>query len=51
MEREHIAAVLQDVDGNMTVAAQRLGIARASLYRKVRAHDIERPSASEPEEI
>jgi len=50
MEREHIVAVLEAVEDNMTVAAQRLGIARASLYRKVRAHGIERPSGTEPDE-
>ncbi|HEU0031993.1 MAG TPA: response regulator [Kofleriaceae bacterium] len=36
IEWEHIARVLADCDGNITLAARRLGIYRSSLQRKLR---------------
>jgi two-component system response regulator RegA len=38
IEWEHIARVLADCDGNITLAARRLGIYRSSLQRKLRKH-------------
>jgi two-component system response regulator RegA len=35
-EREHIERVLADVGGNISRAAQRLGIYRSSLQRRLR---------------
>src|SRR5690606_25745196 len=35
-EREHIARVLADCRGNITIAARRLGIYRSSLQRRLR---------------
>ncbi len=45
VERDHIALVLAELHGNVTIAAQHLGIARASLYRKMREYGIARPGA------
>lgn len=42
VERAHIAAVLGELQGNVTLAAKHLGIARASLYRKMREYGIQR---------
>ena len=38
IEWEHIARTLQDYDGNITHAAQALGVFRQSLQRKIRKH-------------
>jgi two-component system response regulator RegA len=38
IEWEHIARTLQDYDGNITRAAESLGIFRQSLQRKIRKH-------------
>ena len=46
VERAHILAVLDELQGNVSVAAQRLGIARASLYRKLREYGIARASGT-----
>jgi len=35
-EDELIRAALREVDGNVTSAAQRLGISRATMYRKLK---------------
>jgi DNA-binding NtrC family response regulator len=35
-EREHISAVLADVDGRIEEAARRLGVARSTLFDKMR---------------
>lgn len=35
LEREHIREVIQHASGNKTLAAQLLGIDRATLYRKL----------------
>ena len=47
VEREHVTAVLEETRWNMRLAAKRLGIARASLYRKVSAYGLVRPAAGE----
>jgi DNA-binding NtrC family response regulator len=47
MESAELAAVqraLSSVDGNMTAAAQLLGIGRTTLYRKLRRYDKEVPA-------
>lgn len=41
--REHVRAVLEAHDWNMTRAARSLGIDRRTLYRKVRAWRWKRP--------
>lgn len=38
IEWEHISRTLQDYDGNITQAAQALGVFRQSLQRKIRRH-------------
>jgi two-component system response regulator RegA len=38
IEWEHITRVLADCDGNVSMAARRLGIYRSSLQRKLRRH-------------
>jgi DNA-binding NtrC family response regulator len=35
-QRKHIAGQIKQAGGNMTIAAERLGIDRANLYRKMR---------------
>lgn len=46
VERDHIVALLDATQWNVRVAAQRLGIARASLYRKLSEHGLVRPTRS-----
>jgi two-component system, NtrC family, response regulator HydG len=41
VERDHLAHVLAAVDGNISAAAQTLGMARATVYRKLREHGID----------
>ena len=41
MEKEHIAAVLNAVEGNVTSAAKILNIGRNTLYRKLEKYQIE----------
>ncbi|BCZ46468.1 sigma-54-dependent Fis family transcriptional regulator [Clostridium gelidum] len=41
MEKQHIIKVLQDVKGNMTLAANILEIGRNTLYRKIEKFDID----------
>lgn len=43
-EREAIVEALRHVGGNVTEAARRLGIGRATLYRKLTRYEIERSS-------
>jgi transcriptional regulator of acetoin/glycerol metabolism len=43
MERDHIARVLGDVDGNKLAAARRLGISRRTLYRRLQRHGLMGP--------
>jgi transcriptional regulator with PAS, ATPase and Fis domain len=40
MEINHIRSVLQQSDGNVMKAAKVLGIARSSLWRKMKKYDI-----------
>lgn len=40
LEKEHILAVLEEVNGNRNLAAKRLGIHRATLFRKLKALGI-----------
>jgi DNA-binding NtrC family response regulator len=40
LEREHIIRVLGEVRGNKRVAAQRLGISRRTLYRRLERHGL-----------
>ena len=40
IEREHIRKVIEQHDGNMTLAAKALGISRQTLYRKMKHHDL-----------
>ena len=42
VERRHIAVVLRAVGGNKVQAARKLGIDRATLYRKLERLDLER---------
>ncbi|MEK7389892.1 MAG: sigma-54 dependent transcriptional regulator, partial [Elusimicrobiota bacterium] len=42
-ERRHVRQVLEDCDGNQAEAAKRLGVARNTLWRKLRAYGIQPP--------
>jgi two-component system nitrogen regulation response regulator NtrX len=42
-EREYIQRRLREVNGNITHAAERLGIERSNLHRKMKAYGIEVP--------
>jgi DNA-binding NtrC family response regulator len=42
MEKIHIARVLEDSGGNVTLAAKVLGIDRATLYNKLRRYELRR---------
>ncbi len=42
-EREYIQRRLREVNGNITHAAERLGIERSNLHRKMKAYGIEAP--------
>jgi DNA-binding NtrC family response regulator len=39
-ERQHIRAVLADVDNRIEEAAKRLGVSRSTLFEKIRKLDI-----------
>jgi len=43
MEKQHITEVIKEVNGNMTLAAKILDIARSSLYRKIEKYNIDCP--------
>ncbi len=40
VERDAIVAALRECDGNRVAAAQRVGMSRSSLYRKIKAYGI-----------
>ncbi len=40
VERAHIARVLEDLKGNVSLSARRLGISRTTLWRKMKQHGI-----------
>jgi transcriptional regulator of acetoin/glycerol metabolism len=42
LEKEHIARVLRECDGNVTLTAKVLGIDRATLYNKLRRYELRR---------
>lgn len=42
MERDHVRRVLQQCDGNVSKAAQSLGIDRATLYNKIKKYNLPR---------
>ena len=43
VERDHIVRVLGELRGNKRAAAERLGISRRTLYRRLERHDLLRP--------
>lgn len=43
MEKHHITEVIKGVNGNLSLAAKILDIARSSLYRKIEKYNIECP--------
>jgi transcriptional regulator of acetoin/glycerol metabolism len=45
VERAHIERVLEDLDGNVSLAARRLGISRTTLWRKMKHHELTSPKA------
>ena len=45
LEREYIEKILADEDGNKTRAAQRLGLDRKTLYRKLEEYARDRGEA------
>ncbi|MEZ4404279.1 MAG: helix-turn-helix domain-containing protein, partial [Kofleriaceae bacterium] len=52
LEREYIERVLEDEGGNKTRAAQRLGLDRKTLYRKLEEYAkaaLPRPGTGDPE--
>jgi DNA-binding NtrC family response regulator len=48
VERDYITAVLRATGGNRSKAAAMLGIGPATLYRKLKAYDLDRPPATAP---
>ena len=48
-ERRLIARVLEDVGGNVTQAAERLGIGRTALHRKIRTLGVRRDGGNSPD--
>jgi len=39
-ERDHIILVLKEAQGNISKAAKTLGVARTTVYRKLKEHGI-----------
>lgn len=50
LEREYIEYVLEATRWRIDVAARRLGIARSSLYNKIKRYELERPESELPVE-
>ena len=42
LEKDHVARVLRDCEGNVTQAAKVLGIDRATLYNKLKRYGLRR---------
>ncbi|MFN8133964.1 MAG: helix-turn-helix domain-containing protein [Bacteroidales bacterium] len=40
MEKQFIAGVLQKVEGNLSLAAQKLGVTRQTLYNKIKKYGL-----------
>jgi len=51
VERHHIARVLQDSGGNISLAARTLGIDRATLYNKMRKYQLRKDGEHEQDEL
>ncbi|RPJ62798.1 MAG: sigma-54-dependent Fis family transcriptional regulator, partial [Acidobacteria bacterium] len=51
VEKHHIARVLQDSGGNISLAARTLGIDRATLYNKMRKYQLRKDGEHEQEEL
>jgi len=51
VEKHHIARVLQDSGGNISLAARTLGIDRATLYNKMRKYQLRKDGEQEQEEL
>ena len=49
-QAEYIRRTVEQLGGNMSRAAQRLGLHRSNLYRKMRQLGMDVPDASEPED-
>ncbi|MBD3242174.1 MAG: sigma-54-dependent Fis family transcriptional regulator, partial [Chitinivibrionales bacterium] len=47
MERRHIELALQRFDRNYTEVAKRLGISRSTLWRKLKAYNLESEQSRE----
>ncbi len=47
MEKQLIAETLMRCDGNQTLAAEKLGISRSTLWRKMKEYEIRTSLASE----
>ena len=43
IECDAIAEALRETDGNKSEAARRLGMSRATIYRKIRGYGLEPP--------
>jgi DNA-binding NtrC family response regulator len=48
VEREHVMHVLEALGGNMTSAAEVLGVSRATLYRKMREYGVAMERTARP---
>jgi transposase-like protein len=44
VERQHIAAAVQQAEGNLSKASRMLGIDRRTLYRRIASEGIEVPT-------
>ena len=49
LEQVHIGRVLEELDGNQTRAAKKLGISRSTLWRKMREYGLERVASEKSE--
>ena len=49
LEQVHIGRVLEELDGNQTRTAKKLGISRSTLWRKMREYGLERVASEKSE--